>query len=368
MPIIATLNTSFMKKNLEFLPQIDGLRFIAVLGVIIAHWVAQSFTGSVILGNIPYGTGVNLFFVISGFLITYILLLKKDDIANKESTFKTEIKNFYVKRTLRIFPIYYLLILILCIVNYEEIRLYLIDLLTYTSNWYMVLENKYIGHQTHLWSLAVEEQFYLVWPFCILLVPKKRILLTIFLFILIGFLSKIFFLFFTSHVSAVNGATFSCFDSLGFGALIAYNQIHKVVKLNIKYVKILLWSSILVYILLYVSPGLLKDPVKFLLFNSMTSVVFFFMIFIAANNGYTGFWKAILENKSVLYLGRISYGMYLYHNFIPLIYFAGLNKFFPGFKTDFDLFVIYFLMLVIISTVSWYLIERPLLSLKKRFQ
>lgn len=362
-------NDSFyMKRNLEFLPQIDGLRFIAVMGVIIFHWAAQNFTGSVILANIPFGTGVNMFFVISGFLITYILLLKKSDIADGNSNFKTEIKNFYAKRTLRIFPIYYLLILLLCIFNYQEIKLYIIDLLTYTSNWYMVLENKFIGHQTHLWSLAVEEQFYLIWPFCILLIPKRRILFTIIAFIIIGLLSKVYFLYFTNHTMAVNGATFSCFDSLGFGALIAYNQVNKIVPINLKYAKIGLWLSIVLYIILYVKPILLTGQLNYLLFNTITSVVFFFVILIAANNGFSGFWKAILENKSVLYLGKISYGMYLYHNFIGILYFSGLNQYFPSFKSDFDLFALYFILLVIISTLSWYLIERPILSIKKRFQ
>src|ERR1700756_295077 len=98
------------KRSIDFLPQIDGLRFVAVFGVMVFHWVAWDFSNSFVLRNIPFGTGVNLFFVISGFLITYILLNKKDEIAEKKTTFFREMRNFYIKRTLRIFPVYYLLI------------------------------------------------------------------------------------------------------------------------------------------------------------------------------------------------------------------------------------------------------------------
>jgi peptidoglycan/LPS O-acetylase OafA/YrhL len=356
------------KKTIEFLPQIDGLRFIAVFGVMIHHWVVQDFSNSFIFKNIPFGTGVNLFFVISGFLITYILLKKKDEIAENKTSFLHEIKNFYVKRTLRIFPIYYLVIILLCIFSYSGIKEYLGYLITYSINWFMVFKGVYIGNRTHLWSLAVEEQFYLIWPFLIFMTPKRWILgLSIFA-VLLSLTSKIYFLYFTSYWMGVNGATFSCFDALGLGALIAYLQKTRIQPFKSTLYKLYLLISIVIYVLLFVSPGFLNQELHTLLLNFATAVVFFFVISIAANNGFGGNFKSFLENKTVLYLGRISYGLYLYHAFVPDIYYSCIMRFFPKLTGDADLFVLFFILSVLLASISWYLIEKPILNLKRYFQ
>lgn len=357
-----------VKRSIDFMPQIEGLRFVAVTSVVIGHWVSQDFSNSFILSNIPFTHGVNLFFVISGFLITYILLNKKDEISEKKTSFWEAIKNFYVKRTLRIFPIYYILIILLCVFSYDSIKDYVIYLFTYSINWYMVIKGDYIGTQGHLWSLAVEEQFYLIWPCLIFLVSKKWTLRFIVISILFSFVSKCYFMYYTGYWMGVNGATFSCFDSLGLGALIAYSQKNRTMPFKPKLYKIGLVVSILIYTALFVYPGYLSQSIRSLLWNFATSVVFFFVVIIAANRGFTGLYKSFLENKVVLYLGRISYGMYLYFAFVPQIYFAYIRAFFPSFKGDADLFIMFFILNVLLATISWYLIEKPLLSLKRYFQ
>src|SRR5690348_17791973 len=98
------------KNSLEFIPQIDGLRFVAAFGVMLFHWVHDIKTVH-ILGKIPFETGVNLFFVISGFLITSILLNRKEEIAEGKLSLAKALKNFYAKRVLRIFPVYYFLVI-----------------------------------------------------------------------------------------------------------------------------------------------------------------------------------------------------------------------------------------------------------------
>ena len=180
-----------MSDKLKYIVQIDGLRCIAVMGVIIAHY--EIFSNSTIK-KIPFGSGVNLFFVISGYLITYILLIKKEEIELTKSTLLKELKYFFAKRILRIFPLYYFVILLLLIIKYSDIKDYLIYLLTYTTNIYMTFHNTYIGNRTHLWSLAVEEQFYLIWPFIIFFINKKYLLRIIFMFIILSIVSKFYFL------------------------------------------------------------------------------------------------------------------------------------------------------------------------------
>ena len=360
--------TQLEKKSIEFLPQIDGFRFIAVFGVMIHHWIIQDFSNSFILKNIPFGTGVNLFFVISGFLITFILLKKKDEIAENKTSFLHEIKNFYVKRTLRIFPIYYLVIILLCMFSYSEIKEYLGYLITYSINWFMVFKGVYIGNRTHLWSLAVEEQFYLIWPFLIFMTTKRWVLGLSICGILLSLTSKIYFSFFTPYWMGVNAATFSCFDALSLGALIAFLQKNRVQAFKPKLFKIYLSISIVIYILLFVSPGYLNQQLHELLLNFATSVVYFFVIIIAANNGFSGNFKSFLENKTILYLGRISYGLYLYHAFVADIYYSCLMKYFPKLTGDADLCIIFFILSILLASISWYLIEKPILNLKRYFQ
>lgn len=357
-----------MKRSLEFLPQVDGLRFVAVMGVILHHWCQEYLAGSFFFTNIPIGTGVNLFFVISGFLITFILLGKKDDIAEGKSTVGEALRNFFVRRTLRIFPIYYLFIVILCITSFDEIRDYVAALFTYTSNWYIVINKTYIGSLTHTWSLAVEEQFYLIWPFLLFLVPRRRVLAMIVVFILIGLASRIWFFFFTSYPMAANGATTSCFDSLGFGALIAYNRYYNIIPFNIRWASMALWGSVLVYVALYIWPHWLSAQWTTVSFNTATSLIYFLMVYMAAYSGFAGGWKAFLEHPTVLYLGRISYGLYLYHNLPGEIHWYHLRDRFPEISGPFDSIVIYAVILLILATVSWYLIEQPILKLKRRFQ
>ncbi len=136
--------------------KIDGLRFIAIALVLVHHFsysIGRNFT-------IGY-YGVDLFFVISGFLITLILCKSKGN-------FKSAYKNFIGRRTLRIFPIYYLTVLILYLLNLEVVRNYLLTILTYTFNYTIAYNKLPLTPISHFWSLCVEEQFYLFWPFIVL--------------------------------------------------------------------------------------------------------------------------------------------------------------------------------------------------------
>ncbi|HAY34128.1 MAG TPA: hypothetical protein DCY06_08315, partial [Bacteroidetes bacterium] len=98
------------------------------------------------------------------------------------------------------------------------------------------------------------------------------------------------------------------------------------------------------------------NAVDVAMFKFCISVIAFFMVS-KLSLGAKGFWKLILENKFIMYIGKISYGMYIFHTFIPAIYKA-LNI--PPANSLFLMFVIYFIMLLIISTVSWYILEKPI--------
>ena len=170
-------------KDTDYFPQLDALRAIAVFFVLLEHWVPGTYWFKIF----PYGmAGVTLFFVLSGFLITRILLRSRIKSESLNQSKLHSLKQFYIRRTLRIFPIYYITIFILLIFNINNIRQIFFWFLTYTSNIYFYLIQNWAGSLSHLWTLAVEEQFYIIWPFIILFIPKRFLFRTIILIISTG--------------------------------------------------------------------------------------------------------------------------------------------------------------------------------------
>jgi peptidoglycan/LPS O-acetylase OafA/YrhL len=161
---------------------LDGLRGIAVLIVLLHHLAAGSLPnaplGWHLVRNVLYlgWSGVDLFFVLSGFLITGILLDTKDA--------SNYFQSFYARRVLRIFPLYYLVLTAIVLLSYGSHGWWLNSVLpsphdrpfyfAYLNNWLpLERQGSIIGH---FWSLAVEEQFYLVWPLGVWLLPRRRVL------------------------------------------------------------------------------------------------------------------------------------------------------------------------------------------------
>lgn len=159
----------------SYLPGLDGLRCIAVLAVLLYHISPNQFVGGYI--------GVDLFFVISGFLITYLNLQK---IENPNKTFS--LKNFWLRRARRLIPALVLVILV-CVplgaIIYPDILVgvfrQVAGALTYTTNWVEIIHGSNYFDQANpslfknFWSLAVEEQFYLIWPPILLLLMSRRL-------------------------------------------------------------------------------------------------------------------------------------------------------------------------------------------------
>lgn len=206
------------ESSLDYMPQLDGLRAVAVTAVMFHHF-------DIVHGAASYG--VHLFFVLSGFLITGILVRSKAAIDSGLESVKHALRRFYVRRTLRIFPLYYAVVLIGIAVNAESAREYAPWLLTYMINLKMAAQGWYIANFAHLWSLAVEEQFYLVWPFLVLIVRRRWLVWVAILMTAIGPLYRLYLAisweYLASETSIISSyiATPSALDSLGAGSLVA---------------------------------------------------------------------------------------------------------------------------------------------------
>tara|TARA_B110000977_G_C10972516_1_gene452872 strand:+ start:38 stop:1132 length:1095 start_codon:yes stop_codon:yes gene_type:complete len=355
---------------MKYIKQLDSLRAIAVILVIISHWFSKSH----ILNHFPNGTiGVDMFFVLSGFLITSILFQNRT-IPNV--TRGEILKVFYARRTLRIFPIYYLTIFILLAFSKytgTSIKSDFLYYFTYTSNFNFLIKGHWDGMLSHLWSLAVEEQFYLIWPWLIIFTKKKHLIYIITLFILVGLSSRLIF----NDLSLSRILTTSCFDSFGIGALLSWFIHFKEKRLKMFYSISMIFSLILISLVIY---GNFAFSIHYWTIipsstaNSIISIWLITYIYINRTSNKRIF-RFFLDSPILIFLGKISYGIYLYHNIIPR--FTGIIKNSHVIKSSetFNLllnlpyFMLIFnsVLLVIISWGSFKIIELPFLKLKKKF-
>ena len=205
------------------IPSLDGMRAVSILLVIVAHssrnfsrWVPLPLSTYLLFAH----TGVSVFFVISGFLITSLLLKELD------ATGDIGLKRFYLRRAFRIFPPFYLYLavifaLVLAGVWHTSLRPFLFAA-SYTSDYYLGPDGGFAGLQ-HIWSLSVEEQFYLLWPATLLLAGKRRAIGLSITLILISPFSRVvtYFVLAPDHRAMVDRMFHSSIDTIMFGCLLA---------------------------------------------------------------------------------------------------------------------------------------------------
>jgi peptidoglycan/LPS O-acetylase OafA/YrhL len=359
----------------SYYPQLDALRFFAVLGVLIVHfWNPRSLPW--LLGDLDWGHyGVRLFFVISGFLITGILLRCRLMTENSSQPTIVFIRQFYLRRFLRIFPIYYLTILLAVIFNVPGARETWGWLVTYTTNVYITFSNTWAGQMGHFWSLAVEEHFYLVWPWVVLFAPRKWLVVFILMILPIGPLYRAFaYVNFPLSLDALDfrasTLTPGLLDTLGIGALLAIAWESKTPREKILKVltKVILPSSLVIYVIgLILLHHRIKPSFYFVVGDGALALIFAWLICSAAI-GYNGIVGKVLQFTPFVYLGKIAYGIYVYHNFMPLLV-APVFAYFqiPLQVPGFTLFIVSSLLSFALASFSWHLFELPINNLKRYF-
>jgi peptidoglycan/LPS O-acetylase OafA/YrhL len=373
---IAVMSDGIRAAERGYMPQLDSLRFFAVLGVMITHnGQPQQFPW--IFGTLPWGSlGVRLFFVLSGFLITGILLDCRDlaDATSHNPLFL--IRQFYIRRFLRIFPIYYFVLAVVFAVNLSPAREIWIWLVTYTSNIYISLYGRWIGNLGHFWTLAVEEQFYIFWPWLVLFAPKKW-LIPILSFALVlaplyRFLAvTIFPADFATGEWTKATFTFSCLDSLAAGALVAVISQSTARKQIISkfFSNLLLPVGAISFILVSILYHYKTYPIAFYVFGDFFSTMVFCWLVSSASRGFNGIVGWLLEFNLLIYFGKITYGIYIYHNFVPALLSPILKQFGTEYsKRSLLHFILSVVVTLLIASLSWHLIEQPINNLKRYFK
>jgi peptidoglycan/LPS O-acetylase OafA/YrhL len=308
-----------------------------------------------------FDLGVEFFFLISGFLITYLML------SELNVSGKLNIPKFYMRRLLRIWPLYFLVIAItpfLAEWTDSAHPNYLWNIF-FGNNYLTIIQKSYEPGLAHLWSICVEEHFYLVWPILLFFVPVNRLPLLFSFLIFVSIISRWYY--FETSPEWLNHTklnTICRMDTLAIGGWIAWLMHRKPYQVTIQG-----WIRLLVYVLL----------VLLLCFDDTHKTDSFFLVAFK-RLVYTGIFSFLLLNylynpgawfnfkrKNILhYLGKISFGIYMYHN---ILFPALFQKIIWGYKLQgFWIFwLLYLTIVLVISVLSYEIYEKQFLKLKDRF-
>jgi peptidoglycan/LPS O-acetylase OafA/YrhL len=317
------------------------------------------------------GSLIVFFFVLSSYLLTRIMLDDKQEARETGKPLRKVALTFLTRRTFRIFPAYYLYLIILMLFPLEgmDLRQHPVVYFGYIYNVWIYITQHWGPYAVHLWTLAVEEQFYLLWPWIILFTPTRHLPKIFGLMILTGIAFRVLFMMYAPQANffPVLVLTPACLDSFAAGALLAYLHYRRI---NIS--QWLKWGAILA---LPVWIFLICTKHQRIFTGLDRSFVSFYTVVVihVANRGFKGFMKKFLENGWVQHLSKISYGIYLYHLITALFFwkiYAVVHRALAERGYEFKAityllesryvdFCIYFAMAVLCANISWYRVEQP---------
>ena len=353
--------------SIKYHPEIDGLRAIAVISVIIYHlnenWLPGGFLG------------VDIFFVISGFLITGIIIT---EIQQNSFSFK----QFYTRRIKRIYPAFITVMALVSFIasaifiynDFNKLRKTIELAIALLSNFYLGLTQGYFDLSAnenpalHIWSLAVEEQYYLIFPLILILAYKKfreikvLFIITLILFFILLSTSFIPTSFYKEVLHQPNIYYLSNlrFPELLVGSLLAIYHCSNKIQLSTQVSNIL---AILSTLLLFSCLFIMNNDIAFI--PGITLILpCIFTALIIHNTSQNNIIKLCLSNKAIVFIGKISYSLYLYHwIFIALAYYITGEK-----QINNQPIVIVTVLTIIFSVLSYYLIEQPIRKSKLNFK
>jgi peptidoglycan/LPS O-acetylase OafA/YrhL/2-polyprenyl-3-methyl-5-hydroxy-6-metoxy-1,4-benzoquinol methylase len=332
------------------LPILDGYRAIGVIVVMAEHFGYVGAGGLALTG----------FFALSGFLITW--LLRKEH----RATGTVSVRRFYVRRMLRILPAYYVYVvvslLLLIYLGKQALPYGMVSAsLGYVANYYNAFNGHPPGPFAHLWSLAVEEQFYLLWPVLFVLLarrgrkPLAAFLVTSILCVLV-WRSAVYLV--SGNIAYVYNAFDTRFDALAVGCLLAVCVEHE--KFRWFVATITRWSW-LPLVTLAVAWPFNRPPLRFTLGFTMQAVLIALLLVQLVTLHRSRLWSWV-QHPMLRYMGGISYPMYLYHQWG-----IGLGDKATMLPAPAQ-FVIGVLATTVAAMASYHFIERPFLRLKKHFE
>jgi len=362
---------------------LDALRFFAFFKVFLLHLPEQ--------GDFPVfeylksggGLGVQFFFVLSGFLITYILTFEK---ANRQ---QIQPKKFFIRRALRIFPVFYLCVLVAFLLPYDfksAIGFHMIGggyefdwrySFTFLENYKMLLADNFpkTTPLSVFWSLCIEEHFYLVWMFLMYLLPVKYFRNFLLFAIPLAITARYFEpqIIGNQMMYSIDLVTnldlFAIGGLLGFHVVFYNDEISKFVLKIPTFIKVILTIfsiSIFVFHPIFVPQNIEHFSYIFAQTIVGLACVLLILLFIPKDSTYR-----ISDDNILSYLGRISYGLYVYHIIVIHVLFKACLKYKIVLDNWLNLggfMIISFLVAVLISRLSYQYFEKPILKFREKIR
>ncbi len=364
-------NVPFGRRGPGYLPELDGLRTFAV-GLVIWYHFPRGLIGDdaeqLIHTFHPGPRGVMLFFVLSGFLITRLLVHARQT--------GVPLRAFYVRRVMRIFPSYYLLLLVCALLDPHR---RLIPCFFYYANFYSI-EGGDMAYLGHTWSLSVEEHFYLFWPFLLRLAPARiagRIGLAV-LLAMFAFSTHYYFARFGGQALKLGTALYQSTGTqvigLAFGATLAFGEgllrgrLRVALLPAVGYAGLYALSTWTVLGLLGIGRAIKQSGlteaanwIPFFAIINMAASSAAIVALVVALSGRRGSPVRWLGARPLVHLGVLSYGIYLYH--LPLVALVGWQALNQDGPQAWRMSLIYFPLVYLVSLASHRLYERPLMQL-----
>ncbi len=347
--------------NPRYMPGLDGVRAVAVIAIIIYHLNPQWLSGGFL--------GVDTFFVISGYLITSLLLTEY------HNTGKIELMSFWLRRVKRLIPAVLFLVmgvivlsLIFMPTEIQKVRADSIAAIFYVSNWWYIMQNVDYFEQfavqplKHLWSLAIEEQFYLVFPIVLLsllsFIRRLKSIRIIFLILLVISMIAMMVLYVPNeNVARVYFGTDTRIQTLLMGVLLAlvWPPFQLKAKVNRQMRTMIDTAGVVGLAILFICFKFVSETNSILYYGGFFLISTVTLLVIASSVHPSGYFAKFLGNKVFTFIGSRSYSLYLWHYpIIVLIYHQFVQGQIPPL-----VYVVEILLMVLMAEFSYKFIEQP---------
>ena len=346
--------------------QLDGMRAIAMMAICWDHWCPPSWPRV-----FPFEVFLFLFLVLTGYLITGSLLRERERRQEAGGPWRAEaLKTYQIRRGLRILAPYYFALVVAVIVSPRDFGPVIGWYFFHVSNIHMAILGYWPAGTNHFWSLATQQQFYLIWPFVIWFLPGRFLVPVFLVFTAMAPASRMLHEYFETWVAWPQLLTWSFFDYFGIGALFAL-AVHRGMALDSPALRWLAGLALAGYIMIFGAHAMEWRTFGFRPFQQTLLSIGLCGIIAGGLVGFRGIGKVVLEHPALQRIGQLSYGIYLFHNLAPMVT-GKIMPFLwiPPHDTGvwvFSKIVAYALVTWGLTLVSWRWVEQPLQGVRAKF-
>ena len=337
--------------------QLDALRAVAIAVVMLHHYINPPILLS--------GFGVTFLFVLSGYFATNTLLKLRRQMDDGRTDTGGAVKDFYTRRYLRICPMYFLVLLLTALFNVEGARDSLSWNAFFLANIQTVVSGEWNGRFSPMWSLSFLEQFYLIWPFVVLLIPRRRLVPVLVFMTALGPAWRL--ICYWQNLSAIDWSVspLSSCDAVGCRALLAVARMGMVGEEVLpRLIGLSGWVGVPGYLLLVFAKGFHVQPWYTEVVIPFAAALSFTWLAEKASRGFTGVAGRVFNNHMLAHIGRMSYSIFLIHTFTELLlpHVGVLGRILDSNYR----FLVLIPCTVGLASLAWRWIERPIQELRRQ--